>query len=73
LDLDVKFLLNLEIDDQVAQARLGKRLVHSPSGRNYNTVTNPPKVEGLDDVTGEPLVRREEDSEERIKKRFADW
>ena len=38
------------------------RLVHIPSGRNYNKITNPPKVEGLDDITGEPLEQRVEDT-----------
>ncbi|KAF1038143.1 MAG: adenylate kinase [Delftia tsuruhatensis] len=40
------------------------------SGRTYHVTFNPPKVEGLDDVTGEPLVQREDDKEETVKKRL---
>lgn len=44
--------------------RIVNRWVHAPSGRIYNTTFNPPKVSGLDDITGEPLTRRDDDSEE---------
>jgi adenylate kinase len=46
------------------------RRSHPASGRTYHVKFNPPKVEGLDDVTGEPLVQRADDQEETVKKRL---
>ena len=46
------------------------RRSHPASGRTYHVKFNPPKVEGIDDVTGEPLVQREDDKEETVKKRL---
>jgi len=44
--------------------------VHLPSGRTYHVRFNPPKNEGVDDVTGEPLVQRDDDKEETVRKRL---
>jgi adenylate kinase len=46
------------------------RRAHVSSGRTYHVKFNPPKVEGHDDVTGEPLIQREDDKEETVKKRL---
>ena len=46
------------------------RRVHLTSGRTYHLVYNPPKQEGLDDITGEALIQREDDHEETVKKRL---
>jgi adenylate kinase len=46
------------------------RRAHLPSGRTYHVKYNPPKVEGKDDETGEPLVQRDDDKEEVVKKRL---
>lgn len=46
------------------------RRTHPASGRTYHVKFNPPKVEGKDDVTGEPLVQRDDDKEETVKKRL---
>jgi adenylate kinase len=46
------------------------RRSHSTSGRTYHVKYNPPKVEGKDDVTGEPLIQREDDKEETVAKRL---
>ena len=46
------------------------RRVHVASGRTYHVKFNPPKVEGVDDVTGEPLIQRPDDKEETVKKRL---
>lgn len=46
------------------------RWIHAPSGRVYNTDFNAPKVAGRDDVTGEPLVQREDDKPESVKRRL---
>ncbi|KAH8899352.1 P-loop containing nucleoside triphosphate hydrolase protein [Thozetella sp. PMI_491] len=54
----------------VIMERISGRWVHEPSGRVYNTTFNAPKVPGLDDITGEKLVRRADDSEEVYRQRF---
>jgi len=46
------------------------RRVHLASGRTYHVLFNPPRVEGKDDVTGEPLVQRDDDKEETVRKRL---
>jgi len=46
------------------------RRAHLPSGRTYHIEYNPPKVEGIDDISGEPLVQREDDQEETVKHRL---
>jgi adenylate kinase len=46
------------------------RRAHLASGRTYHVVFNPPKVEGKDDVTGEPLIQRDDDKEETVRKRL---
>ncbi|VEU23550.1 DEKNAAC104646 [Brettanomyces naardenensis] len=62
--------VELKIDDELLVARITGRLVHPPSGRSYHKLFNPPKVEGKDDITGEPLVQRSDDNEEALKKRL---
>ncbi|MBT9495164.1 MAG: adenylate kinase [Paucibacter sp.] len=68
----VKLDLVLEIDvpDSAIIERMSGRRVHPASGRSYHVKFNPPKVEGLDDVTGEPLVQRDDDKEETVTKRL---
>ena len=68
----VKLDYVLEIDvpfDSIVERMSGRRS-HPASGRTYHVKFNPPKAEGLDDVTGEPLVQREDDKEETVKKRL---
>ena len=59
----------IKVDPQVIWERVKDRLVHLPSGRTYNLSYNPPKVPGKDDVTGEPLVQREDDKWEVVQSR----
>ncbi len=68
----VKLDLVLEIDvpDEAIVERMSGRRSHQPSGRTYHIKFNPPKVEGKDDVTGEPLIQRDDDKEETVKKRL---
>ncbi|MFN3235311.1 MAG: adenylate kinase [Gammaproteobacteria bacterium] len=68
ISLDVVLVINLE--DEVIVKRLSGRRVHQGSGRIYHVEHNPPKREGLDDVTGEPLSQREDDHEEVVRKRL---
>jgi len=62
LEIDVPF-------DAIIERMSGRRS-HPASGRTYHVKFNPPKVAGQDDVTGEPLVQREDDKEETVKKRL---
>ena len=66
IDRAVRFVL----DDVELVKRLSGRRVHKPSGRTYHVLFSPPKVEGKDDVTGEPLIQRPDDQEESIKNRL---
>jgi len=68
----VKLDLVLEIDvpDSAIIERMSGRRAHVASGRTYHVKFNPPKVEGKDDVTGEPLIQRDDDKEETVRKRL---
>jgi len=57
----------------VLTERLTGRWTHTPSGRTYHVVHNPPQVPGIDDVTGEPLIQRPDDKEEPIRTRLAEY
>ncbi|CAM9510504.1 unnamed protein product, partial [Discosporangium mesarthrocarpum] len=63
-------VINLQIDDDLLVKRIVGRWTHPESGRSYNTYFNPPKVPGKDDVTGEPLTRRSDDTAEKLKSRL---
>jgi adenylate kinase len=68
----VKLDVVLEIDvpfDAIIERMSGRR-VHVASGRTYHVRFNPPKVEGIDDATGEALIQRDDDKEETVKKRL---
>jgi len=67
--LDV--VLEIDVPDAAIVERMSGRRAHLPSGRTYHVKFNPPKVAGIDDVSGEPLVQRADDSEETVKKRLA--
>lgn len=68
--IDVDYVVEIDVPDQVIIDRLGGRRVHPGSGRVYHTVYNPPEVADTDDVTGEPLVHREDDQAETVQKRL---
>jgi adenylate kinase len=54
----------------VISSRISGRRVHEKTGRSYHVKYNPPKVEGLDDFTGEPLIQRQDDNEFTMSRRF---
>ncbi|RJY19697.1 adenylate kinase, partial [Pseudomonas syringae pv. actinidiae] len=58
--LEIDHVLEIAVDDEEIVKRMSGRRVHEGSGRIYHTIFNPPKVEGVDDVTGEPLVQRKD-------------
>lgn len=66
----IDLIFHLEVDDETVVGRLGGRRVHPASGRTYHVVHNPPKQEGIDDVSGEPLVKRDDDERDAIKHRL---
>jgi adenylate kinase len=66
----IDFVLEIQVPDQDIITRMSGRRAHIASGRTYHVVFNPPKVEGKDDVTGEPLVQRDDDREEVVRKRL---
>lgn len=67
----IDFVVEIHVDDEEIVDRLSGRRVHEPSGRVYHVDHQPPRESGKDDVTGEPLVQREDDKEETVRKRLA--
>jgi len=68
--VNIDYVVEIDVADSEVIQRLSGRRVHLASGRTYHVVFNPPKVAGKDDVTGEDLIQREDDSEETVKKRL---
>jgi adenylate kinase len=66
--LDV--VLEIDVPDVAIIERMSGRRAHLASGRTYHIKFNPPKVAGKDDVTGEPLIQRDDDKEETVRKRL---
>lgn len=64
------YVLEIDVPDQAIIERMSGRLFHIPSGRSYHVKFNPPKVAGQDDVTGEPLIQRDDDKEATVRKRL---
>jgi adenylate kinase len=66
----IDFVLEIDVPAEDIITRMSGRRVHLASGRTYHVKFNPPKAEGKDDVTGEPLVQRDDDREETVRKRL---
>src|SRR6187549_3452660 len=66
----IDYVLEIDVPAEEIIARMSGRRAHLASGRTYHVKFNPPKVAGKDDVTGEPLVQRDDDREETVKKRL---
>ncbi len=69
--VELDYVLEIDVSDEEIIRRMSGRRVHPGSGRTYHIVFNPPKAEGKDDPTGEPLIQRDDDKEETVKKRLA--
>ena len=69
-NIEFTHVVEIKVDDDVIVDRMSGRRVHSGSGRNYHLVYQPPKNEGVDDITGEPLIQREDDMPETVKHRL---
>ena len=68
--VDLDFVVEIKVDKDEIIQRLSGRRVHPASGRNYHLRFNPPRIAGKDDLTGEPLVQRDDDWEETVRKRL---
>lgn len=66
----IDHVLEIAVEDEEIVSRLSGRRVHEASGRVYHVDYNPPKKEGLDDETGEPLIQRDDDKEATVRKRL---
>lgn len=71
-DMGVSFshVIEIVVEDDVIVSRMSGRRVHPGSGRNYHIDYNPPKIEGIDDESGEALIQREDDKPETVLKRL---
>lgn len=65
------YVLEIAVPFEAIVERMSGRRSHAPSGRTYHVKFNPPKVAGVDDITGETLIQRDDDKEETVKKRLA--
>lgn len=66
----ISFVLEIDVPHDAIIDRMSGRRTHPASGRIYHIKFNPPKQEGLDDLTGEPLIQRDDDKEDTVKKRL---
>lgn len=68
--IDIDHVIEIHVPDDEIVARLSGRRVHPASGRVYHVIHNPPKTADKDDLTGEPLIQREDDREQTVRKRL---
>lgn len=68
--IDLDHVVEIDVDDEEIVKRMSGRRVHPASGRTYHVTFNPPKEAGKDDLTGEPLIQRDDDAEETVRKRL---
>ena len=64
------YVLEIDVPFDAIVDRMSGRRSHTASGRTYHVKFNPSKIAGVDDITGEPLIQREDDKEETVKKRL---
>ncbi len=68
--VEIDYVIEIQVEDEDIVRRMSGRWVHLDSGRTYHSVFNPPKTQGIDDDTGEPLIQRDDDKEETVRKRL---
>ena len=68
--VSIDAVVDIDVPDGEIIKRMSGRRVHLASGRTYHVVFNPPREEGKDDVTGEPLIQRDDDKEATVRKRL---
>ena len=69
-EIDVDHVVEIRVDDEEIVRRMSGRRIHPGSGRAYHVEHNPPAREGMDDATGEPLIQRDDDREEVVRRRL---
>lgn len=69
-EVSIDHVIVIQVDDDKIIERMSGRLIHPASGRVYHKINHPPKVPGKDDITGEPLIQREDDREQTVRKRL---
>lgn len=69
-EIELDAVVEIDVDQEVIVERIIGRRIHEPSGRSYHLKYNPPKVDGKDDETGEPLVQRKDDEEQTVRHRL---
>ncbi len=70
IGVSIDHVVEISVDDEEIVKRMSGRRVHPASGRTYHTIFNPPRVAGVDDLTGEALVQRDDDKEETVRNRL---
>ncbi len=70
-NVELDEIIEIAVDDEAIVHRMSGRRVHPASGRVYHEIYNPPKESGVDDVTGEALILREDDKEDTVRQRLA--
>jgi len=71
MGIELDHVIEIAVEDEEIIKRMSGRRVHLASGRTYHVIFNPPKQEGIDDVTGEALIQRDDDQEETVRKRLS--
>ncbi len=69
--VDIDQVVEVAVDDEEIIERMAGRRVHLASGRTYHIIYNPPKKDGFDDETGEPLIQRDDDQESVVRDRLS--
>ena len=68
--IEIDRVVEIRLPDEEVVTRISGRRTHEASGRVYHVTFNPPRQDGLDDETGEPLIQREDDREETVRERL---
>lgn len=71
--INVDYVLEFDVPDEVIVDRMSGRRVHAGSGRVYHIKYNPPKVDNIDDISGEPLTIRKDDAQDIVTKRLVEY
>ena len=71
MGVSIDTVIEIVVEDEEIVKRMAGRRVHLQSGRTYHVEYNPSKVDSIDDVTGEPLIQRDDDKEETVRKRLS--
>ena len=70
MNINFSDVIEISVDDSIIVERMSGRRVHPASGRNYHIKYNPPKIDNVDNNTGEPLIQREDDKPDTVLKRL---